>query len=406
MTTSASPSRAVRTSTWRSAPARRRRRQTSMPSGPGPSARSRMSRSNGRSASASRAARPSGASTTRCPSASSAPAISAPSSASSSTRSRSPTSGGAAAAAASWSVRTRATLRRAARAHAASPSAATAAQRKPNTGRKDREPALCAGLSARAHAARMPAADRLRSLTVVLPCHDEEDNVATAIRDAGDAAQRAALDHEIVVVDDGSADATGRVAAAAAQDDPRVRVVVHEQNRGYGAALRSGIAAARCDWILLPDAALQFALLELARFVAPARTHDLVVGYRLVRMDPLMRRFNAYAWNRLVGRVFDLDVRDVDCAFKLIRRDLAQRLVLTADGAMISTELVARAALAGASVAPLGVRHRPRVAGRQSGAEPAVGLGALRELRRIRAPLRGAPARPHSASEPPQPAAA
>jgi glycosyltransferase involved in cell wall biosynthesis len=252
----------------------------------------------------------------------------------------------------------------------------------------------------------MPAAERLRSLTVVLPCHDEEDNVLAAVRDAHEAAEMAAEEHEIIVVDDGSSDATGRLAAAAAEDDPRVRVVVHEHNRGYGGALRSGIAAARCDWILLTDADLQFDLTELTRFVAPARTHDVVVGYRLVRMDPVMRRVNAYAWNRLVGRVFDLDVRDVDCAFKLIRRELAQRLVLTADGAMISTELLARAALAGASIAELGVRHRPRVAGRQSGAEPAVVLGAFRELRRIRADLGATPARPPSTSEPPQPAAA
>jgi glycosyltransferase involved in cell wall biosynthesis len=251
----------------------------------------------------------------------------------------------------------------------------------------------------------MPA-DRLPSLTVVLPCHDEEENVLAAIRDASSAAADAADDHEIVVVDDGSTDATGRLAAAAAADDPRVRVVVHEHNRGYGAALRSGIAAARRDWILLTDADLQFDLTEITRFIEPARTHDVVVGYRLVRMDPLMRRVNAYAWNRLVGRVFDLDVRDVDCAFKLIRRDLAQRLALTADGAMISTELMARAALAGASIAELGVRHRPRVAGRQSGAEPAVVLGAFRELRRIRSELGATPARAPSASEPPQPAAA
>ena len=251
----------------------------------------------------------------------------------------------------------------------------------------------------------MPA-DRLRSLTVVLPCHDEEDNVLAAIRNARAAASQAADRHEIVVVDDGSADATGRLASAAAADDPRVRVVVHEHNRGYGGALRSGIDAARCDWILLTDADLQFDLTELTRFLAPARTHDVVVGYRLVRMDPLVRRVNAYAWNHLVGRVFDLDVRDVDCAFKLIRRDLAQRLALTADGAMISTELLARARLAGASIAELGVHHRPRVAGRQSGAEPAVVLSAFRELRRIKAELGPPPARTSTASEPPQPAAA
>jgi glycosyltransferase involved in cell wall biosynthesis len=249
---------------------------------------------------------------------------------------------------------------------------------------------------------------RLESLTVVLPCHDEEDNVEQAIRDAASAAREAADHHEIIVVDDGSTDATRRLAAACAADDPHVRLVVHGENRGYGAALRTGIAAARCDWILLTDADLQFDLGELRGFVEPAHDLDLLVGFRLVRMDPLPRRMNAYAWNRLVDRVFDLGVRDVDCAFKLIRRDLAQGLRLTADGAMISTELVARAALAGARIAEFGVHHRPRVAGRQSGAEPAVVIGAFRELRRIRAELDAAPApaRRPTPTEPPHPAAA
>jgi glycosyltransferase involved in cell wall biosynthesis len=254
----------------------------------------------------------------------------------------------------------------------------------------------------------MPPDSRLSSLTVVLPCHDEEGNVAEAVREAGDAARETAADYEIVVVDDGSRDATRRIAAACSADDRRVRLVVHGENRGYGAALRTGIAAARCDWILLTDADLQFDLGELRDFVAPSRDHDLLVGYRLARMDPMMRRLNAYAWNRLVGRIFDLRVRDVDCAFKLIRRELAQRLRLTADGAMISTELVASAALAGARVAEFGVHHRPRTAGRPSGAEPAVVIGAFRELRRIRAELDATtvPPRAPASSEPPHPAAA
>ena len=249
---------------------------------------------------------------------------------------------------------------------------------------------------------------QLESLTVVLPCHDEEGNVEQAIHDAASAARDAAREHEIVVVDDGSSDATRRLAAAYAADDPHVRLVVHGENRGYGAALRTGIAAARCEWILLTDADLQFDLRELAGFVERARDLDLLVGFRLVRMDPLPRRMNAYAWNRLVDHVFDLGVRDVDCAFKLIRRDLAQSLRLTADGAMISTELVARAALAGARIAEFGVHHHPRRAGRQSGAEPAVVIGAFRELRRIRAELDATtlPPRAPSPTEPPHPAAA
>ena len=248
--------------------------------------------------------------------------------------------------------------------------------------------------------------DRLMSLSVVLPCHDEEENVAAAIREAAAGAAAAADSYEILVVDDGSADRTRAIAAAASFCDARIRVLAHDENRGYGAALRTGIAAARCDWTLLTDADLQFDLTELTRFVAPAADHDLVVGFRLARMDPPIRRVNAYAWNRLVDRVFDLDVRDVDCAFKLVRTELAKRLRLTADGAMISTELVARARLAGASIAEFGVHHRPRVAGRQSGGDPAVVVGAFRELRRIRSELDARPGRAPSPTEPPHPAAA
>jgi glycosyltransferase involved in cell wall biosynthesis len=256
-----------------------------------------------------------------------------------------------------------------------------------------------------------PAPERpinlLTSLSVVLPCHDEEDNVAQAVEEAGAAAAANAHAHEILVVDDGSGDATRDRALAAAAADARVRVLVHERNLGYGAALRTGIDAAGGDWILLTDADLQFDLSQLADFLAAAEGHDLIVGFRLARMDPALRRMNAHAWNALVGRVFDLDVHDVDCAFKLIRRDLAQSLRLTADGAMISTELVARARLAGARIAEYGVRHRPRQRGRQSGADPAVIARAFQELRRVRADMRATePSRRPAPAERARPAGA
>jgi glycosyltransferase involved in cell wall biosynthesis len=232
--------------------------------------------------------------------------------------------------------------------------------------------------------ARRPVAARLPGLSVVLPCLDEEDNVADAVREATVAAQLVADAHEILVVDDGSHDRTRARAEALAAADPRVRVLVHDANRGYGAAMRSGLGAARMPWVLLTDADLQFDLTDLRSFLAPAAHHDLLMGYRIVRMDALHRRVNAAAWNALVRHVFAVPVRDVDCAFKLLRRSALDDVRLTADGAMISPELVAALAARGARITELAVHHRPRHSGHASGASPRVVLRAFAELRRIR----------------------
>jgi glycosyltransferase involved in cell wall biosynthesis len=233
------------------------------------------------------------------------------------------------------------------------------------------------------------AAPRLPGLTVVLPCFNEAPNVERAITEATWAAAWNADEHEIVVVDDGSTDGTAEIAREAARQVPGVRVVRHERNGGYGAALQTGLRAARMPWVLLTDADLQFDLDQIERFVPITDDADVVLGWRIDRKDPLQRRVNAAAWNWLVRRTFGLRVRDVDCAFKLIRRDFVKDIPLTSTGAMISTELLVRAERNGARVWELGVEHRPRLAGEQTGANPRVVLRAFGELRRLRAELRG-----------------
>lgn len=231
------------------------------------------------------------------------------------------------------------------------------------------------------------ATARIPSLSIVLPCHNEEDNVVEAISGAREAALRTAERFEVIVVDDGSSDATAALAHGAAARSPFVRVVSHPRNRGYGAALRTGIGAARMDYVFLTDADLQFDLAQLERFLPFLDEADLMVGYRIARQDPWHRRATARAWNALVRTLFALPVRDVDCAFKLIRRELLEGIEFQSDGAMVSTELLVRCMQAGATLREIGVEHRPRVAGVQSGNRPDVVARAFRELFALRQAL-------------------
>ena len=226
-----------------------------------------------------------------------------------------------------------------------------------------------------------PSSPRLlESISVVLPAHNEEENIREAVRQALEAAEAVSRHQEVVVVDDGSTDATGHLAAELAARDTRVRLVSHERNGGYGVAVRSGIEASRMKWVFLTDADLQFDLGELAEFAPHTTEAPLVIGYRAKRSDPLMRRVNAAGWNGLVRLLFHLKVHDVDAAFKLIRRSWIAGLELESTGATIDTELLAKATKRGAWFVELPVTHLPRVAGTPSGANVRVIGRAFREL--------------------------
>jgi glycosyltransferase involved in cell wall biosynthesis len=220
----------------------------------------------------------------------------------------------------------------------------------------------------------------LEGISVVLPAHNEEDNIAEAIRQALTAAESVSRRQEVIVVDDGSRDSTAALALALRLRDARVRLVRHEHNRGYGSAVRSGIRAAEMEWVVLTDADLQFDLGQLSDFVPHTLDSELVVGYRAARQDPFVRRLNARGWNALVRLLFRIPARDVDAAFKLIRRDVLDGVALHSTGATIDTELFAKARRRGARMIELPVVHRPRPSGDASGAHPLVIARAFREL--------------------------
>jgi glycosyltransferase involved in cell wall biosynthesis len=226
-------------------------------------------------------------------------------------------------------------------------------------------------------------------LSVVLPAYNEEPNIAEAISRATAVAERLCLDHEIVVVDDGSRDRTAEIVEKMAVDDARIRLISHSRNRGYGEAVRSGLGEARMDLVFFTDADNQFDLNELESFLPWIDKVDVVAGYRIKRQDPFMRRVNAKGWNLLVRVLFYVPVRDIDCAFKLFRRSVFDGLDLESVGAMVNTELMVKLGRSGYAVVERGVRHYPRTAGSPRGAHPKVILRAFVELGRMYRDLHG-----------------
>jgi glycosyltransferase involved in cell wall biosynthesis len=224
----------------------------------------------------------------------------------------------------------------------------------------------------------------LSSLSVVLPCFNEAGNIEPLVRRFMEVLPPVAAKWEIIVVDDGSSDGTGPLADRLAAELPGVRAVHHPVNRGYGAAVRSGFAAARHGHVFLTDGDGQFDPGEITLLIPLAESADIVAGYRIKRCDPLHRSVNATLYHLLIALLFGLRHRDIDCAFKLISRKVLESVALTSDGALISAELLIRAKRAGFGIAQTGVHHYPRVAGAQTGAKLSVIIRMFREVVRFR----------------------
>ncbi len=205
-----------------------------------------------------------------------------------------------------------------------------------------------------------PAAPRL---SLVIPAWNEEETIRQAVREAAQALRAVTAEYEILVVDDGSTDGTADAVRAEVAADPRVRLLRHPRNRGYGAALRTGFLAASLDLVAFTDADCQFDLTELADLLPRAADHDIVCGYRVGRQDPALRRFLSGGYNLLARILLGSRVRDIDCALKVFRREAVRAILPESDNFFANTEMLARAAQAGLSVAEVGVRHRPRAAG-------------------------------------------
>jgi glycosyltransferase involved in cell wall biosynthesis len=206
---------------------------------------------------------------------------------------------------------------------------------------------------------------RKPGLSVFFPAYNDSGTIASLVIAALQTARTLTPDFEVIIVNDGSADSTAQIADELARTYPEVRVVHHERNRGYGGALRSGFAAATRDLVFYTDGDAQYDPQELSLlWQALTDDVDLVNGYKISRSDPLHRVVIGRIYHHTVKLLFGLQVRDVDCDFRLMRRAIFDRVSLEKNSGVICLEMMKKIQDAGFKIAEVPVHHYHRAHGR------------------------------------------
>lgn len=204
---------------------------------------------------------------------------------------------------------------------------------------------------------------QIEALSVFFPAYNEEGNIKNTVVKAKKVLQKLASKWEIIIVNDGSKDKTGEIAGKLAKEDARIRVINHDPNLGYGAALKSGFYGAKYPWIVFTDSDGQFDFTEITRFIDTQKktNADLVIGYYLKRKVPFYRKLNTFLWELVVLLLFGLKVRDIDCGFKLVSKRVIDGTpkLESERGAFISSEFLIKARAGGFKIVEVGVHHYP-----------------------------------------------
>ena len=231
----------------------------------------------------------------------------------------------------------------------------------------------------------MPSKE-IEALSVFFPAYNEEGNLKNTVVKAKGVLQRIASKWEIIIVNDGSKDKTAEIAQRLSSQDGRIRVINHDPNRGYGAALKSGLYGSKYPWIAFTDSDGQFDFSEITHFIdTQSKTNaDLVIGYYLKRKVPFYRKINTFLWELVVFLLFGLKVRDIDCGFKLISKRVIEKIpkLESERGAFISSEFLIKSRAAGFKIVEVGVHHYPAQR-KGTGSDLNVIIKSFRDLLRL-----------------------
>lgn len=221
---------------------------------------------------------------------------------------------------------------------------------------------------------------KLPSLSAFMPAYMEEANIRWVAEDVLAKLRLVTHDLELIIINDGSVDKTGEIIDNLAREYPEIIAKHHPQNIGYGGALKTGFSSCRKEYIFYTDGDGQFDSAEISELIPLLDEADVISAYRVDRKDPWNRILNAWIYNTFLLICFRLNVRDVDCAFKLYKAEFFDRVELKSDGALIDAEVLIKLKKAGAKIAQIGVHHYPRLVGEQTGSKLKVVLKTAKEL--------------------------
>lgn len=226
---------------------------------------------------------------------------------------------------------------------------------------------------------------KIKEISVFFPAYNEEANIANTVVKAKNVLEKIAKKWEIIVVNDGSSDDTLKIARELAKEDKRVRIVNHKKNKGYGEALKSGFYNAKYAWIATIDADGQFDFAEIEKLWKKTDKAQVVIGYRMDRQDSAIRKFFGWGWTFLANILLGINVRDVDCSFKLVNKKVINKIpkLESTRGGMISPELLAKAKHSGFTIEQVGVHHFSRKVGHQTGADVGVIVKSFVDLLKL-----------------------
>ena len=202
-----------------------------------------------------------------------------------------------------------------------------------------------------------------KDISVIFPAYNEEENVEACVLIAHCILKELVKDFEIILVNDGSTDRTKAICLDLEKRLNKVKVIYKEKNEGYGYALRDGFRAAKFDLVFFSDSDRQFDMYNLKYLLPYSDEYDLVIGYRRNRQDPLKRRLFSLCYNLLIRLMFKLNVKDINCAFKLFKKKIFDKIEIGSKQYVVNTEILAKARALGYTIKELGVSHFPRYEG-------------------------------------------